>query len=66
VGIDRNRYLTIKEAAERSGYDYHHLYKLVKSGAVASLEITEHTRLLDWEDLQRYKSEKPQRKPHSS
>lgn len=65
MGIDRSRYLTVKEAAKRSGYDYGHLRKLVKSGAVAALEIDERKYLIDWQDLQRYKSEKPQRKPHA-
>lgn len=61
--LDRTRYLTIQEAAEKSGYDYEHLRKLVKSGTVASLEISEHSRLVDWPDLQRYLKDKPQRKP---
>jgi hypothetical protein len=65
MGIDRERYLTLKEAANRSGYDYDHVRKLVKAGTVATLEITERTRLVDWFDLQRYMNEKPQRKPHS-
>lgn len=63
--FDKNRYLPIKVAAERSGYDYQHLRKLVKKGAVASIEFTDRMRLVDYEDLQRYINEKPQRKPHS-
>jgi len=64
MGIDRTRYLTIKQAAEKSGYDYDHIRKLVSSGKVASLEIDERKRLVDYPDLERYIAEKPQRKPH--
>lgn len=63
MNIDRNRYLTIKEAAERSKYEYEYVRKLVKKGVVASLEISERVRLVDYDDLMRYKNEKPQRKP---
>jgi hypothetical protein len=59
--IDRARYLTMKEAAERSQYDYDHIRRLVKTGAVAYIEISERIRLVDWEDLQRYITAKPQR-----
>lgn len=63
MSIDRTRYLTVKEAAEKSGYDYQHLRKLVKRGVVASLEISDRMRLVDYEDLLRYINEKPQRRP---
>ncbi len=63
--MDRTRYLTLKEAAQRSGYDYEHLRRLVRGGNVQSLEISDRVRLVDWKDLQRYMSEKPQRHPHS-
>jgi len=63
--IDLDRYMTIKKAAERSGYEQEYLRKLVKKGAVDSVELDEHNRLVDWEDLQRYLKEKPQRKPHN-
>jgi excisionase family DNA binding protein len=62
--IDRGRYLTLEEAAERSGYGYDHIRKLVKAGSVASLEIAPRHYLVDYDDLMRYKDEKPQRKPH--
>lgn len=65
MSIDRERYLTIQQAAERSGYSYAHVYKLVAEKKVAALEIDEHKRLIDYPDLERYVKEKPQRKPHS-
>lgn len=63
MSIDRTRYLTVKEAAQKSGYDYQHLRKLVKHGVIASLEISERVRLVDYQDLLRYIDEKPQRRP---
>jgi excisionase family DNA binding protein len=66
MSIDRTRYLTIKEAAQKSGYEYQHLRKLVKRGVIASLEISDRVRLVDYEDVERYIKEKPQRHPHSS
>jgi excisionase family DNA binding protein len=65
VKIDRERYLTLKEAAERSGYEYDHVRRLVKNGSVSVIDIDGRTRLVDWIDLLRYMNEKPQRKPHS-
>ena len=65
MGIDRTRYLTIKEAAEKSKYDYNYLLRLVAQNKVACLEIDEHKRLIDYPDLERYIAEKPQRKPHN-
>ncbi len=62
--IDRSRYLTMKEAADRSGYDYDHIRRLVKNDQLITLPIDGRTRLIDWEDLLRYMKEKPQRKPH--
>ncbi len=63
MSFDRNKYITFKEAVERTGYRYDHIRRLVKTGAVASLEIDERKRLIDWDDLQRYMEEKPQRHP---
>lgn len=67
MGIDRQRYLTMHEAAERSGYSYRHIQKLAGSGAVKILvlDLGHVIRLVDYQDLQRYIEEKPQRKPHS-
>jgi excisionase family DNA binding protein len=64
MGIDRERYLTVEEAAIRSKYTYEHIRRLVKTGSIAILEIAPRKYLIDWEDLQRYMMEKPQRKPH--
>lgn len=65
MGIDRSRYLTIQEAADKSGYTYEHLRRLVKSSKIDILQIDEHKYLIDYESVQRYMQEKPQRKPHS-
>jgi excisionase family DNA binding protein len=64
VNIDRSRYLTMQEAADKSGYDYDHIRRLVREGKVRTLPIDKRTRLIDWDDLQQYMQEKPQRKPH--
>lgn len=62
--IDRSRFLTIEESAEKSGYSSFHIYRLVASGEVASMDIGKVTHLVDYTDLLRYMQEKPQRKPH--
>lgn len=64
MAIDRKRYLTLKEAQARSGYAYDHLRKLIREGQVAAIEIDPRKHLIDWEDLQRYMRENPQRKPY--
>jgi excisionase family DNA binding protein len=64
VNIDRSRYLTMREAADKSGYDYDHIRRLVREGKIRTLPIDKRTRLIDWDDLQQYIGEKPQRKPH--
>lgn len=64
MNIDRTRYLTIEEAAKESGYDYEYLRRRVKAGTIASIPLTDRVRLVDYQDLLRYKDEKPQRKPH--
>ena len=64
MAIDRDRYLTLKEAQGRTGYAYDHLRKLIREGAVAAIEIDPRKHLIDWLDLQRYMKENPQRKPY--
>ncbi len=59
--IDRNRYLTYKEAAQKSGYTYDHVRKLVRDGVVQAIEPIEGMRLVDWQDVERYMATKPER-----
>lgn len=64
MGIDRKRYLTIKEASAKSGYNYEHIRKLVKAGTVAILPIDDRKYLIDWESLQVYMQGRANRGPH--
>jgi excisionase family DNA binding protein len=66
MGIDRTRFLTVKQAAERSGYSYEHLRKLVKSGAIEIFPIDERKYLIDWESLEHYQEGRKNRRPHST
>ena len=63
MSIDRNRYLTLQEAAREFKYTYNHLWRLVRDGAIKVLEIAPRSYLIDRRDLERYQREKPQRKP---
>jgi excisionase family DNA binding protein len=52
VEIDRDRFLTVTEAAERSGYKYDTIRALVRKKLIASIEIAPRVRLVDWQSLQ--------------
>jgi len=52
VEIDRDRFLTVTEAAKRSGYKYDTIRALVRKGQIESIEIAPRVRLIDWQSLQ--------------
>lgn len=56
-------YTDLGVVAGRTGYDREYLRKLAKRGAVDAVQAGE-TWFIDQEDLQRYRDERPQRKPH--
>lgn len=64
--IDGVEYLTVIQAAERTGYDPEHLRKLLRAGKVKSIEVDERKRLVAVTAIEEYQAEKPQRKPHEN
>jgi len=56
-------YVSVREAAERSGYTRAHIHNLANEDIIGSDMVTPHFRLVSWPDIEDYMEAHPRKQP---